>query len=119
MYNSRIDHTVLDRLTDDILRVLFRVEVELEADVAQGDARVGKGELSDARFDHVLSEARNQRQSSVRGELRGAQGERRLELVEGACAHGWMVMVAMDPVNTDEADTRELKIKALPWTISE
>ena len=33
MDDGRIDHAVLDRLTDDVLGVLFRVEVKLEADV--------------------------------------------------------------------------------------
>jgi len=65
MDDSRIYHTVLDCLTDDVLGVLFRVEVELEADVAQRDARVCKGKLPDARFDYVLSEARDERQSCV------------------------------------------------------
>ena len=65
MDDSRIYHTVLDRLSDDVLGVLFRVEVELEADVAQRDARVGKGEFSDPRFDYVLPEARDERQRCV------------------------------------------------------
>lgn len=29
MDDGRVDHTVLDRLADDVLGVLFRVEVEL------------------------------------------------------------------------------------------
>jgi hypothetical protein len=65
MDDGRVDHTVLDRLADDVLSVLFRVEVELQADVAQRDARVSQGELSDARFDHILSEARDERQGRV------------------------------------------------------
>ena len=62
---GRIDHTVLDRLADNVLGVLFRVEVELQANVAQRDARVGQGELSDACLDDVLSQARDERQSCL------------------------------------------------------
>ena len=65
MDDGRIDHTVLDRLTDDVLGVLFRVEVELEANVPQRYARVGEGELADTCFNYILSEARDERQSCV------------------------------------------------------
>ena len=57
MHDTTLDDTITNRLSDDIFSVLFRVQVQFDAYVAQRDAGVRKRETADARFDHILPEA--------------------------------------------------------------
>ena len=57
MHDTTLDDTITNCLTDNILSILFRVQVQFDAYVAQRDAGVRKRETADARFDHILPEA--------------------------------------------------------------
>jgi hypothetical protein len=56
MVDGRINYTILDRLGNNVLGVLFRVEAEFGADVAERDARVGEGDGSDSGLDDEMSQ---------------------------------------------------------------
>ena len=47
----------ITHLCDDVLRILRAAEVELGADVSQGDARVRKADHAHARLDHVVPQS--------------------------------------------------------------
>lgn len=57
MHDAALNDAISDSLPYDVLGVFFRVEVELDTDVAQGDAGVGEGEMPDPGLDDVLAEA--------------------------------------------------------------
>ena len=75
VHDLRVDHAVADRLAHDVLRVLLRVEVQLDADVAERDARVGEREAADARLDNVLTQPDDERLGAVGLELGGVGSE--------------------------------------------
>jgi hypothetical protein len=56
MHNTTLDDTITNCLSDNIFSILFRVQVQFDAYVAQRDAGVRKRETPDARFDHILPE---------------------------------------------------------------
>ena len=82
MHDLALDDAVADRLADDVLRVLLRVEVELDADVAQRDARVREREPAHAGLDDVLPQTHDEGVRLVGRELRLVFFERGLELLE-------------------------------------
>jgi len=57
MHNTTLDDAITNCLSNDILSILFRVQVQFDAYVTQRDARVRKRETTDTRFDHILPEA--------------------------------------------------------------
>ena len=59
MYDTTLNDAIADCLSDNIFGILFRVQVQFDAYVAQRDAGVGKRETADARLDHILPEACN------------------------------------------------------------
>jgi hypothetical protein len=85
VHDAAVDDAVADRLANDVLRVLLAVEVELDADVPERDARVREREPADPRLDHVLPEACDERVRLVRLELRRVRRQCGLELRERAC----------------------------------
>lgn len=60
MVNGRIDDTILDRLGNNVLGVLFGVEAEFGANVAEGDARVGKGDGTESGLDDEMSQTEDE-----------------------------------------------------------
>lgn len=60
MHYPTFNDTVPNRLAYDVLSILLRIEVKLDADVSEGDAGVGKGKTADTGLDHVLAEADNE-----------------------------------------------------------
>jgi hypothetical protein len=57
MHDTTLDDTITNCLSDNIFGILFRVQVQFDAYVAQRDAGIRKRETADARFDHILPEA--------------------------------------------------------------
>jgi hypothetical protein len=57
MHDTTLDDTIPNCLSDNIFSILFRVQVQFDAYVAQRDAGVGKRETADACLDHILPEA--------------------------------------------------------------
>lgn len=88
VHDASLDNAVANGLADNVLRVLLRVEVQLETDIAQRDAAVAQREPADAGLDDVLTQTEDERVRLVRGELGRVRGERRLELAERTRAHG-------------------------------
>lgn len=87
MHNAALNDTVPNRLAHDILRVLLRVQVKLDTNIPQRDARVRERQAADARLDHVLAQAQDERVRAVLLELRRVAREHGLELRERARAH--------------------------------
>lgn len=58
--DGRVDDTVLDRLGDDVLGVLLRVEVELERHVPERDARVGESDGSEGGLDDEVTKSEDE-----------------------------------------------------------
>ena len=81
MHNLALNDAVADRLTNDVLRVFLRVEVELDADVAQRDARVREREPAHAGLDDVLPQVSDERVGPVPLELARVFREDGLEVV--------------------------------------
>ena len=63
--NTTLDDAVTDGLANNVLRIFFRVEVQLNADVSEGDARVRKRQSPNAGLDDVLSQSNNETVSLV------------------------------------------------------
>jgi hypothetical protein len=77
--DGRIDNAVLDRLGDDVLGVLLRVEVELERHVPERDARVGEGDGSEGGLDDEMAESEDEEVGRVGKEGLLMRGECLLE----------------------------------------
>lgn len=58
--NCRINHSILDRLGDNVLCVLLRVEVELDADIGKGNAGVSKSDGAQSSLDDKVSQTRDE-----------------------------------------------------------
>lgn len=88
VHNAALDDAIADRLADDVLRILLRVEVQLHADVAERNARVREREPPDARLDDVLAQAHDHSVGPVLLEHRRILRKGRLKLGQRAHAHG-------------------------------
>lgn len=55
MIDRGVNDTVLNRLGDNVLRVLFRVQMELVADVTEGNAGVGESDCSESSFNDEMA----------------------------------------------------------------
>ena len=77
--DAGVDDAVADGLGDHVLGALLAVDAEADADVAEGDARVGEREHAHARADDVLAQAARERVGAVGteggGVLRDDAGE--------------------------------------------
>ena len=91
MHNTTLNDTVPNCLSDNILSVLFRVQVQFDAYVAQRDTRVGKRETADPRLDHILSEARDKGVGLICFEAGGMCRKCNLELRKGTGADRYKV----------------------------
>ena len=60
MNDQALNDAIPDGLANNVLRVLLRIEVELDTNVAEGDTRVGKGETSYASLDDILAKAHDE-----------------------------------------------------------
>ena len=79
MIDLGINHAIPNRLGDDVFRIFFRIEVELEADIFQGDARVGERDHAKGGLDDVVPQAEDEGVGAVHVEPAGMVGERGLE----------------------------------------
>lgn len=105
MHDAALNDPIANGLPDDVLSVLFRVQMELDADISQGDARVREGEAADTGLDDVLAQTHNQCVRFVCFKLCGVLGEGCLELRERASA--------------DRYNTREQLSIQHSWNFSE
>jgi hypothetical protein len=65
IHPNAADDSVPDRFRDDVLCVLLVVELELEADVFEGDLGVGEGDGVDACLDNGVAETEDEGLGSV------------------------------------------------------
>jgi hypothetical protein len=86
VYDAALDDTVANRLTNDVLGVLLRVEMQFDAYIAQRDTGVRKRETADACFNYVLPEPRDERVSLISLEASRVRRKCRLELRKRAGA---------------------------------
>lgn len=63
--NRRINHAILNRLGDNVLCVLLRVEVELDADIGKGDTGICKSNGTQSSFDDKVSQTGNEEMGRV------------------------------------------------------
>ena len=84
MYDAALDDTIANRLTDDVLGIFLRVEMQFDAYIAQRDTGVRKRETADSCLDYVLSESRDERVSPIGLKASRVRRKRRLELRKGA-----------------------------------
>mmetsp|Transcript_1348 Transcript_1348/g.3885 ORF Transcript_1348/g.3885 Transcript_1348/m.3885 type:complete len:581 (-) Transcript_1348:183-1925(-) len=83
----RIDDAVADGLGHDALYVLGAVDLELAPDGLEADARVGQVDVAQARADHVLAKAHDERVVCIRVEGGRRRIHDRLEVRQVALAH--------------------------------
>jgi hypothetical protein len=57
MDNAALNDPITNSLAHDILSVLLRIQMELDANVAKGDTRIREGEPPNACFNDILAEA--------------------------------------------------------------
>jgi hypothetical protein len=86
VYDTAFDDTIANRLTDDVLGVFLRIEMQFDAYIAQRDTGVRKRETADACLDYVLPEPRNECVSLIRLETSRVRRKGRLELRKRASA---------------------------------
>ena len=86
VHDAALDDAVANRLADNVLRVLLRVEVEFDADVAQRDARVREREPAHAGLDDVLPQTHDEGVRLVGLKLCRMPRQRGLELGERTVA---------------------------------
>ena len=84
MDNPALDDPVADSLPNNVLRVLLRIQMKLNADISQRYPRVRKGEPPYTGLDDVLPQTHDEGVRLVGRELRLVFFERGLELLEGS-----------------------------------
>lgn len=89
VHDAPLDDTISDGLAHNVLGVFLRVEVQLNADVAEGDARVREGEPADTCFYDILTKADDKSVSFVGFKLGSVLRQRGLELRERTRSDGW------------------------------
>jgi len=63
--NNGVNYTILDRLGNNILCVLFRVEVKFDTDIGKRDSGIGEGDGSKSSLDDDLTQTQDQESSVV------------------------------------------------------
>ena len=80
MYDAALDDTIANRLTDDVLGIFLRVEMQFDAYIAQRDTGVRKRETADSCLDYVLPESCDERVSLISLKASRVRRKCRLEL---------------------------------------
>ena len=80
MYDAALDDPIANRLTDDVLGIFLRVEMQFDAYIAQRDTGVRKRETADSCLDHVLPEPGDERVSLISLKASRVRRKGRLEL---------------------------------------
>jgi hypothetical protein len=107
MVDRRIDHAVLDGFSDNVLGVFFRFEVQLVADVSEGDTRVGEGNGAKSGLDDEMPQAEDEEMGRV-GDKGGFVGvECFLECGDVADADSYLSDAAVDGASTRRSARKE------------
>ena len=80
MYDAALDDTIANRLTDNVLGVFLRIEMQFDAYIAQRNTGVRKRETADSCLDYVLPEPGDKRVSLISLKASRVRRKRRLEL---------------------------------------